>query len=320
MRSSDGPRRARPWIALVLGLAFSSPIGAQGGAPPIADASLRRARALAASGDLAAARAIADSVAATGDAGRKAEALYWSATWSEAPATARTKFIRVAVEHALTPIAAWAQLRIAEQDVELGDRAGAQRRLERLVRDFDSGASAYGGLLLARLQREQGRTLEACTTLDSSRVRAPPDAVELVNQLAYAARTCELMASRAQRAAADSAPAITNQPGNADTSRQSANADSASTTTRATARGATGASPTRPARAWSVQVAAFATLAEARRLASRISERGHDARVTTDRPFRVRIGRFATRADAVALAGKLKAEGNQAIIVEAERP
>jgi cell division protein FtsN len=69
-----------------------------------------------------------------------------------------------------------------------------------------------------------------------------------------------------------------------------------------------------------VQVAAFTLEEDAVRLAKRLRDRGYDARVTTEKPFRVRLGRFARRDGAVQLATKLKVAQTAAIVVEAENP
>jgi cell division protein FtsN len=51
-----------------------------------------------------------------------------------------------------------------------------------------------------------------------------------------------------------------------------------------------------------------------------LSDRGYEARVTNEKPFRVRIGRYARRVEAVDLAAKLKDAKITAIVVEAEKP
>jgi cell division protein FtsN len=87
----------------------------------------------------------------------------------------------------------------------------------------------------------------------------------------------------------------------------------------ASARG--GAKPAAPAAArWTVQVAAYATDAEAARLAKRLKDLGYDARVATKDPYRVRVGRFAARDSATAMMTRLKAQRFEAIVVEVERP
>ena len=56
------------------------------------------------------------------------------------------------------------------------------------------------------------------------------------------------------------------------------------------------------------------------RLAKKLNDRGYEARVTDEKPFRVRIGRYARRADAIDLVAKLKDAKIAAIVVEAEKP
>jgi cell division septation protein DedD len=77
----------------------------------------------------------------------------------------------------------------------------------------------------------------------------------------------------------------------------------------------------RPAPAFSVQVAAFPTQAAADKFRESLAAMGYDVRIWgTEAPFRVRVGRFATRADANAMAQELRAKmiSKDAWVVEAE--
>jgi cell division protein FtsN len=69
-----------------------------------------------------------------------------------------------------------------------------------------------------------------------------------------------------------------------------------------------------------VQIAAFRTQSEAKRLHARLVARGYDARVAhAGTLWRVRVGRYATRDAAVAALGRVRAAKLDGIVVEAER-
>lgn len=249
-------------------------------------------------GDTSAARAAADSVlVALPDADvRRAEALFVRATTAAAPAAARTDWLRIAVDHPLSPRVEDALVALTDIEWKAGDRAAAARHLQRLIGTgltTESGVRGAYRVALPLLQGSDARL--ACAALDSARAHVPAGQVELANQIGYSARPCESL----------SIPV--------GLPRDTATAPTADTTKPSRKPAASGG------RAWSAQIAAFASRGDALRLAARLSGRGYEARVTTDKPYRVRIGRFATRADAVALADKLKAQGTTAIVVEAER-
>lgn len=70
--------------------------------------------------------------------------------------------------------------------------------------------------------------------------------------------------------------------------------------------------------AWSVQVAAFKTKAEADKLASGLTQRGYQARVDADGAwFRVRIGRYATSKEAEEALTRIKAKQMTGFVVRA---
>ena len=73
-----------------------------------------------------------------------------------------------------------------------------------------------------------------------------------------------------------------------------------------------------PARAWSVQVAAYNRKTEAEKLAASLEKRGYDARVDgTVAPFRVRIGRYATSAEAQTALREIKSKSMAGFVVRA---
>ena len=70
--------------------------------------------------------------------------------------------------------------------------------------------------------------------------------------------------------------------------------------------------------AWSVQVAAYKTRAEADNLTSSLTQRGYQARVDADGAwFRVRIGRYATRKEAEEALTGIKAKQMTGFVVRA---
>lgn len=82
------------------------------------------------------------------------------------------------------------------------------------------------------------------------------------------------------------------------------------------------AAPASGAMAWTVQIAAFPTAAEAATFAAEIRERGYDTRVDgVAAPFRVRFGYYATRGAAAAAmeAYKLNERG-EAFLTQVRRP
>jgi cell division septation protein DedD len=259
---------------------------------------LTRMTRLLEGGDARAARTAADSalVALPEADVRRAEALFVRATTAAAPAAARTDWLRIVVDHPLSPRVEDALVALADLEWKAGDRAATARHLQRLIGTGLTTESGVRGAYRVALPLLQGGDARlACDALDSARVHVPAGQVELANQIGYSARPCESLSIPV------GLPRDTATTSAADTTKPSRKA--------AVSTG----------RAWSAQIAAFASRGDALRLAARLSGRGYEARVTTDKPYRVRIGRFAARADAVALAEKLKAQGTTAIVVEAER-
>lgn len=270
----------------------------------------QRIRALAARGDSAGARRLADSLARSAAAGTEdaADGLYWRGALTRSRDSARSDLSRVVVDHPGSPVAGDALYRLALMDLAENDRASARRRLLRVDRDYGTSASAGNAAAeLGSMLMTDGASREGCVALDSALARIPAEQVEKRNRLTYLRRPCALIEAEAPR---DTAPSGAGR-GAADTAATAAMTPPA--------RGGRPAPATR-GRQWSVQVGAFATRADAEEVAKRLTARGYEARVTPERPFRVRIGRFSGRPAAAALVAKLKAEKTTAIIVEAERP
>ena len=180
---------------------------------------------------------------------------------------------------------------------------------------------------------------KALMRVAEAKARAAPADVELVNQITYYARPCAAVKHAADSARADSvdkvmkaarADSVARADSIAKAAVAAAKAEAAAKKAEAAAKKKTKTAPKQetpkvPASdakgaGWSAQVAAYDTQADAERLAKKLTDRGYDARITDEKPFRVRIGRYARRADAIDLVGKLKDAKIVAIVVEAEKP
>jgi tetratricopeptide (TPR) repeat protein len=257
---------------------------------------LARARRLVNDGDARAGRALVDSALAAAPAGSPAyaEALYWRGVLAEDGEAARTDLLRVAIEFPLSPRASEALLRLAQLEFVRGDRAMAQRHLERLAREHpEAPTRAAGRYWMGRLLLEDSRPVEACAALRDARRLAGTRDVELINQIDYYARPCDGIEADA-KVRADSVVA--------DSVRRAIEGKAA-----LTAKGK-----------WSVQLAAYSDRSDALALAAKLKKRGVDARVTADRPWRVRVGHYATRAEAADVAQRFGTKKSRALVVEAE--
>ncbi|MHB0962701.1 MAG: SPOR domain-containing protein [Gemmatimonadaceae bacterium] len=286
--------------SLVLLSFCAASVFAQAGADVFA-----RARLLVNSGDARAGRALVDSALAAAAVGSPAyaEALYWRGVLAEEGEAARTDLLRVAIEFPLSPRASDALLRLAQLEFTRGDRTAAQRHLDRLEREHPEAPSrAAGRYWTGRLLLEDSKPAEACGALRDARRLTPARDIELLNQIAYYARPCDVIDMDA-KARADSMAA--------DSSRKAAERGAAAQ--RAADRRAAAAKGK-----WSVQLASYSNRTEALALVKRLVARGVDARVTPAKPWRVRVGHFATRAAAAEEARKFSTKRSKALVVEAE--
>jgi len=265
-------------------------------ADSVARLTYRRAQRLVNDGQGAEGRAVVDSMlnAAEPRSPEEAEALFWRATLAASWESAQRDYLRIMLEHERSPRAGDAMLRLAQGEAARGDRDAALRYLERLIREAPaSPARAEAGLWQGRLLLERGSRGPGCIALQAARPLLKPGSLELENQFDYLLRACPDSATLAAEAAA---PPPTPPP-------------------------VTRPAPASTAPAWSVQVGALSTAAEAEALVERLRARGYEARVDTrTAPFRVRFGRFATRAEASAASDAYKQkERADAFIVEAPR-
>ena len=280
--------------------ALSARAVAQSVAQPT-DPVLIRANQMVTAGQDAAGRAVIDSLLAVtaSETPRYAEALFWRATLSATAAGAERDYRRIVVEHPLSPRAPDALFRLSQLEGTRGDRAGARAHLERLLREHPgTPAIPRAGAKLAEYAFADGDLITGCSAIAAAREGLHPSDIELKNQVDYLGQRCTPGALAA--AARDTA---------------------AASTTAAAATPPSGARPSAsaPARAFSVQVAAFDTRTSADALVRRLTTRGYTARVVGTRaPYRVRVGRYPTRARAAEAARQLSSGNSRAVVVEAE--
>jgi cell division septation protein DedD len=309
-----------------------------GAAAPVAlaqDSIVVRVQRLASNGNAAAGHALVDSVMGAAKEGSPAyvDALFARASIAESADAARKDYLRIALDYSISPRAEDALLRLAQLEIARGDRAAAKQYLERLALEHPGGASrAQGAYWLGRVLLDDGASLAACASLAQAKARVAASDVELANQIAYYSRPCAAVQRAADSARADSVDkamkaALADSIARADSITAAAAAEvkaaaAAKKKEKAASKKAApnvAASDTKGA-GWSAQVAAYDTPEEAQRLAKKLGDRGYEARVTNEKPFRVRIGRYAHRAEAIDLVAKLQDAKITAIVVEAEKP
>ena len=326
-------RTMRVLFAGLLLAAAAPVVRAQGGAT---DSTLVRVQRLASNGNAAAGRALADSVLGTAKEGSPTymEALFARASIAESADAARKDYLRIAVDYSISPRAEDSLLRLAQMEIARGDRAAAKQYLERLALEHPGGASrAQGAYWLGRVLVDEGALVPACASLAEAKARVTPSDVELANQITYYARPCAAVQRAADSARADSIDKVM-KAARTDSIARAGSAAKAENTAKKKAKALPktkakaplkkeapkAAAPETKGPGWSAQVAAYDSPEDAQRLAKKLSDRGYEARVTNEKPFRVRIGRYARRAEAVDLAAKLKDAKITAIVVEAEKP
>lgn len=275
-------------------------VAAQTPSRAAADSVFARARQLVANGNGAAGRVLVDSMVTVATPGTPeyADALYWRATLAATGTDAEDDYRRIVVEYPLSPKAGDALLQLAQLESARGDRQAAVTHLERFLLETPQHAERpRAGLLLVRLAFDQGEATRACIALGRTLREVPESSVELRNQLTYFSPRCASV-DTTRRAVVASAT------DSAKTRRDSTRRDSA-------------AAPAATKGRFTLQVAAYASRAEADRLVTRLKARKIDARVVgTAKPYRVRVGRYDTRAAATAAAAKLRAQKIDAFVTE----
>jgi cell division septation protein DedD len=313
--------------ALVAGLilAATAPTArAQGSA---GDSLLVRVRRLASDGNAAAGRVLVDSALGAAKEGSPAyvDALFARASIAESADAARKDYLRIAVDYSISPRAEDSLLRLAQMEIARGDRIAARQYLERLALEHPDGASrAQGAYWLGRVLIDEGTLGPACASLAEAQARVAPADIELSNQIAYYWRPCAALQRAADSARADSIDRV-KKAAKADSIARAdsiAKDEAASKKRKKAVRNESPRSAAAETKGggWSAQVAAYDTPEAAQRLAKKLGDRGFEARVTNEKPFRVRIGRYPRRSDAADLVAKLKDAKIVAIVVKAERP
>jgi cell division septation protein DedD len=238
---------------------------------------------------------------------RYVEALYWRAALAPTAADAERDYKRIIIEFPVSRRAESALIGLAQLELARGDRAQAMRHLDRVVREHPTGPSrARASFWMARVHFDEGNFPRACARLADSRRHTPTEAVEMRNQLEYYAVRCEGVDTTVvvRAPTAESTRAMPDRPG--------AVATQPSRGSRAT--------PPR-AGAFTVQLGAFSTRAEADARYRKLRGQGHAVRVVkVGALWRVRLGRYASREAAGEVARSLKAKNIDSFVTEAESP
>lgn len=262
------------------------------------DTIFRAAQRLAAQGQSDSARALVGLRLNTASPGSMdyVDALYWRAVLAATAADAERDLRTIVVTYPASARSADALMRLAQLELARGDRDQAVAHLQRIVIEHpDSPNRGRAAFWIARTLLDEGNAPMGCARLaDASRL-TPPTQVELSNQIAYLNQRCQGVDTTAPAAGSHPAPNATTP--------------------------APVASGTSSHGRYTLQVAAFSTLASAAGLRDVLLARGYPARVVGNaKPFRVRVGRYATRADADAAAKEMRAKKFTAYVTSAETP
>ena len=288
------------------------------------DSTMARVQRLVNAGDRPGARQLADSLvaAATEGSPEYGEALFARAFASSSAAEAERDYLRVSVEYPFSSHAEDATMMVAQLKLARGDRTGARRNFERLVREHPGGTQvAKAAFWAGRLALEDGDMAHGCPSLGRAREAAPAEDVELANQIDYYIQRCTANALAAEAARAETTATPATPATTTTTAAPAKSAPSAPSTPAAAKKDAVRPAPQgKAAREYSVQVAAFPKQRDAEALAEVLRQRGYAVRVWGDKaPFRVRVGRYPSRDEAEAARGRMKASRVNGIVVEAER-
>ena len=302
------------------------------------DSIFQRAKRLVGAGNGIAGRALVDTMLKRTTEGTPAygDALYWRGALSETAAQAERDYRRVIVEYPLSVYADDALLGIAGLEQARGERANALAHMLRYVHDHPAGpargAAAAGA---ARLAFEQRDLKTGCAMITEARASTPTTDIEARNQIDYLGGRCTSSAFAADSAAAapPAAPPPVSQRDSTPASRPQKKAASqpkaVTLSPTPPARSAPAAPPvnaatTKPAGEghFTIQVAAYNTVAGAEQLVAELTKKGLDARVLgMGKPFRVRLGFYPTREAAQAeIASLLKQHGIKGLLTTEDPP
>ena len=221
----------------------------------------------------------------------RAEALFWRATVAADSQSAQADYLTIVVDHALSPRAADALLRLGRSELSHGDREAALRHLERLVLEHATSTAATDGWYwLGRTRILDNDLAGACVALDSALSRLPESEIERRKPVQYYSQPCKnLVVPPVPATALDTSAAA---PPKRDTTVAAVRGDSTPVTPRrdTTPPGRRDSAPAKPK--YSVQIAAYETRAGAEALVKKLTARGYEARVDSLKLFHVRIGMY----------------------------
>ena len=157
------------------------------------DSLFRRAERHVREGRGEAGRALVDSLVGRTRAGslQHGQALYWRASLAADAAEAERGYRRVILEYPATRWAGDALLNLAQLEMARGDQEQALVHLYRFEREYPSHESrGRASFWLARLHFDRKNERRGCAALATARIAAPPDDVELRNQIDYYGQRC----------------------------------------------------------------------------------------------------------------------------------
>jgi len=344
-------------FVVVLTIFLGSRLSAQTTARPT-DPVFVRAQALVSDGNGVAGRALIDSmIAATPTfAPLYPQALFWRASLAASAADAESDYKHIVVDYPLTPQAPDALLRLAQLELARGDRDAALGHLQRIPRDYPRSKSlSRANYWIARVFFEKNDLANGCAANANALAQLDSTEVELRNQIQYQGQHCPPPGASvgvpqpAQTTPTDSAIGTGQKPVDAKRPTPPVEANDAKPSivdpakapvvkaqiptevptvkerTPAEVKTSAEVKPVevkKPAEvkvvAYSVQVAAYKTRADADKLASSLKTRGYDARVDVSPDwFRVRIGRYATEGAAEGQLREMKAKQMTGFVVRA---
>src|SRR5437763_7207673 len=213
-----------------------------------------RAQALVSDGNVAAGRALIDSViAATSPmAPLYPQALFWRASLAASAADAENDYKHIVVDYPLAAQAADALLRLAQLELARGDRDGALAHLQRIPRDYPHSKSlARASYWTARVLFEKNDIARACAANTSALALTDTTEIELRNQIQYQGQRCPSPAALVSTAS--STPSSNALPTMAAPPVKESAASATVPAEKPAAKATSGGSPTR----YSVQVAAY---------------------------------------------------------------
>ena len=314
-RGEHGRSRLRPYIVALACVVGTSPAAAQAPLPPTTPRFVEVTR-LAQEGYGDSARAVIARILSQTRATDAAfpEALYTSAAVAKTLGEARLQYARISVEHAQSPWADKATLRLAQLDYGSGNTESAVLRVRRIFTDFpESAVIPVAALFGARAAFERREGPLACDWLTRGLQQVGSD-LELKNQLEYAKQRCtpEELARLAAIPKSDSLKRPEVMP-----PKTPVTTPPATTTAPPSAPTTSGKATTSP---WRVQVAAISDPTSIRRATQQIEAAGYMVyRVAGPNGLtKLQAGPFSTREAAVAAVGKLKAAvGGAPFVVKA---